>query len=163
MPLPLTISCSSKIQIGFTYLVPADPGSPGQRAVKRVCVCCHMNEWYVFIHWTWSVRVLLLLVTVLQCRHTRHSLRLTYLIAPSSLLTILASFSSVAYLTTGSWCTSLSRGRSFVKVSHPTRLRICHFRDCFISYSERTCWCDSNAYSALRVLTMWFFLANLVA
>ena len=28
-----------KIQIGFTYLVPADPGSPGQRAVKRVCVC----------------------------------------------------------------------------------------------------------------------------
>jgi len=39
MPLPLTISCSSKIQIGFTFLVPAHPGSPGQRAVKRVCVC----------------------------------------------------------------------------------------------------------------------------
>jgi len=38
MPLPLTISCFSKIQIGFTFLVPADPGSPGQRAVKRVCV-----------------------------------------------------------------------------------------------------------------------------
>jgi len=39
MPLPLTVSCFSKIQIGFTFLVPADPGSPGQRAVKRVCVC----------------------------------------------------------------------------------------------------------------------------
>jgi len=39
MPLPLTISCSSKIQIDFTFLVPAHPGSPGQRAVKRVCVC----------------------------------------------------------------------------------------------------------------------------
>ena len=39
MPLPFTISCSSKIQIGFTFLVPAHPGSPGQRAVKRVCVC----------------------------------------------------------------------------------------------------------------------------
>jgi len=39
MPLPLTISCSSKIQIGFTFLVPAHLGSPGQRAVKRVCVC----------------------------------------------------------------------------------------------------------------------------
>jgi len=38
MPLPLTVSCFSKIQIGFTFLVPADPGSPGQRAVKRVCV-----------------------------------------------------------------------------------------------------------------------------
>jgi len=36
MPLPLTVSCSSKIQIGFTYLVPADPSSPGQRAIKRV-------------------------------------------------------------------------------------------------------------------------------
>jgi len=39
MPLPLTVSCSSKIQIGFTFLVPAHPGSPEQRAVKRVCVC----------------------------------------------------------------------------------------------------------------------------
>ena len=38
MPLPLTVSCFSKIQIGFTVLVPAHPGSPGQRAVKRVCV-----------------------------------------------------------------------------------------------------------------------------
>ena len=39
MPLPLTVSCFSKIQIGFAFLVPAYPGSPGQRAVKRVCVC----------------------------------------------------------------------------------------------------------------------------
>ena len=38
MPLPLTVSCSSKIQIGFTFLVPAHLGIPGQRAVKRVCV-----------------------------------------------------------------------------------------------------------------------------
>jgi len=36
MPLPLTVSCSSKIQIGFTFLVPAYPGSPGKKAVK----CC---------------------------------------------------------------------------------------------------------------------------
>ena len=39
MPLPLTISCSSKIHIGFTSVVPAHLGSPRQRAVKRVCVC----------------------------------------------------------------------------------------------------------------------------
>jgi len=39
MPLPLTVSCFNKIQIGFTFLVPADPSSPGKRAVKRVCVC----------------------------------------------------------------------------------------------------------------------------
>jgi len=38
MPLPLTVPCFSKIQIGFIFLVPAHPGSPGHRAVKRVCV-----------------------------------------------------------------------------------------------------------------------------
>ena len=39
MPLPLTVSCFSKIEIGFTFLVLAHPGRPGKRAVKRVCVC----------------------------------------------------------------------------------------------------------------------------
>ena len=39
MPLPLTVSCFSKIQIGFTFLVPAHLRIPGKRAVKRVCVC----------------------------------------------------------------------------------------------------------------------------
>jgi len=38
MPLPLTVSCFSKIHICFTFLIPVHPGSPGQRAVKRVCV-----------------------------------------------------------------------------------------------------------------------------
>ena len=39
MPLPLTVSSFSKIHIGFTFLVPAHPGSPGKRAFKQVCVC----------------------------------------------------------------------------------------------------------------------------
>ena len=39
MPLPLTVSCFSKIQSGFTFLVLAHLGSPGKIAVKRVCVC----------------------------------------------------------------------------------------------------------------------------
>ena len=43
MPLPLTVSCFSKIQIGFTFLVPAHQSSPGKRAVKRVCVCLMLN------------------------------------------------------------------------------------------------------------------------
>jgi len=42
MPLPLTVSCFSKIQIGSTFLVAAHLGGPGQRAVKRVCVCVVM-------------------------------------------------------------------------------------------------------------------------
>jgi len=48
MPLPLNVSCFSKIQIGFTFLVPAHPGSPGQRAVERVFV-----SHSVFL-WKWS-------------------------------------------------------------------------------------------------------------
>jgi len=40
MPLPPTVSCFSKIQIGLTFLVPAHLGSPIQRAINQVCVCC---------------------------------------------------------------------------------------------------------------------------
>ena len=39
MPLPLTVSCFSKIQIGSAFLVPSHLGSPGKRAIKRTCVC----------------------------------------------------------------------------------------------------------------------------
>ena len=38
-PTGATVSCFSKIQIGFTILVPALPCSPGQTAMKRVCMC----------------------------------------------------------------------------------------------------------------------------
>ena len=40
MPLPLTVSCLSKITLVFTFLVPAHPGCPGKEAVNGcVCVC----------------------------------------------------------------------------------------------------------------------------
>ena len=38
MPMPLTVTCFSKIQIGFTFLVPTDPGSPGKGPLNK-CVC----------------------------------------------------------------------------------------------------------------------------
>ena len=44
MPLPLTVSCFNKIQIGFSFLVPAHPGCPGQRAVKRLCMCQYISR-----------------------------------------------------------------------------------------------------------------------
>jgi len=76
MPLPLTVSCFSKIQIGFTFVVLAYLGSPRQRAVKRVCVfsfcgstktlnstvirvsTCTFSKYLVIIlanrwHWVW--------------------------------------------------------------------------------------------------------------
>jgi len=48
MPLPLTVSCFSKIQIGLTFLVSADLGSPGKRAVKRVCVFAYSSSSFVY-------------------------------------------------------------------------------------------------------------------
>ena len=40
MPLPLTVSCFSKIQTGFTFLVPVHLGSPGKGPLNGcVCVC----------------------------------------------------------------------------------------------------------------------------
>jgi len=53
MPLPLSVSCFTKIQIGFTFLVLAYPGSPGKGPLNGgVCVCAaieinltlHKNE-----------------------------------------------------------------------------------------------------------------------
>ena len=38
IPLPLIVSCFSKIQIGFTFLVPAHPGRPGQSPESRKTV-----------------------------------------------------------------------------------------------------------------------------
>ena len=65
MPLPLTVSCFSKIHIGLTFLVQAHPGSPGQRAVKRVCVVggtmercvCGGDATFARILWTLVLRV----------------------------------------------------------------------------------------------------------
>ena len=37
MSLPLTVSCFSKIQIGFTFLIPAHPGIPGEKRPLNGC------------------------------------------------------------------------------------------------------------------------------
>ena len=52
MPLPLTVSCFSKIQIGFTFLVLAHPGSHGQRAIKWVCVCVVLYAYLVSLYFS---------------------------------------------------------------------------------------------------------------
>jgi len=50
MPLPLIVSCFDKIQIGFTFLVPAYPGSPGKGPLNGcvcVCVCLPLYVRYI--------------------------------------------------------------------------------------------------------------------
>jgi len=52
MPLLLTVSCFCKIQIGFTFSVPAHLGNPGKRAIKRVCVA---EELLNKFSWLWQM------------------------------------------------------------------------------------------------------------
>jgi len=52
MPLPLTVSCFCKIQIGFTFSVLAHLGNPGKRAIKRVCVA---EELLNKFSWLWQM------------------------------------------------------------------------------------------------------------
>ena len=52
MPLPVTISCFSKIQIGFTFLVLAHPGSPGKGPLNGcVCVCHGTHLQFLVLSW----------------------------------------------------------------------------------------------------------------
>ena len=70
MPLPLTVSGFSEIQPGFTFLVPAHSGSPGQRAIKRVCVCVLVRNCIALQFWSTGIYVL-------YCKPTSLSLLVT--------------------------------------------------------------------------------------
>jgi len=71
MPLPLTVSCFSKIWIGSTFLVPAHVGSPGKRAVKWVCVCYEKHKMQLLACcYRCSVVGMCLLVTAMNCAKT---------------------------------------------------------------------------------------------
>jgi len=75
--MPLTVSCFSKIQIGFTFLVPAHPGSPTERAVKHVCklhpieilrplyrsTCISRHHWRILLVQSFTARMPLLTAT----------------------------------------------------------------------------------------------------
>jgi len=73
MPLPLTVSCFSKIQIGFIFLVQAHPGSPGQRAIKWVCLCVLFSSSEVTTLWR-STNLFIILLNKHQLRHAPHLL-----------------------------------------------------------------------------------------
>jgi len=64
------LSCFSKIQIVFTFLVLADLGSPGQRAVKRVCVLYGTTS---YIYCDWPNMVASSALTLLVGRQEGHS------------------------------------------------------------------------------------------
>jgi len=68
MPLPLTVTCFSKIQIGFTFLVPAHPGSPGERPINRVCVCVCVSEDCCAWDWEFALVLFCLSAGFINCR-----------------------------------------------------------------------------------------------
>jgi len=49
MPLPLTVSYFSKIQIGFTFLVPAHLGSPGKGPLNGCVLVDYVNH-HLLLH-----------------------------------------------------------------------------------------------------------------
>ena len=59
--LPLTVSCFSKMQIGFTFLVPAHLGSPGQRVVKRVLLLLLLFYFFYLVAYCFSVLILVVI------------------------------------------------------------------------------------------------------
>jgi len=56
MPLPLTLSCFSKIETGFTFLVLAYPGSPGKGPLNR-CIYFGLDDENVSLDWMLLVLV----------------------------------------------------------------------------------------------------------
>jgi len=62
MPLPLTVSCFSKIQVGFTFLVPAHLGIPGKWPWNGCCCCCCYTG--LFCIWEKSNNLLIFLKTM---------------------------------------------------------------------------------------------------
>jgi len=65
MPLPLTVSCFSKIQIGFTFLVLPYPCSPGKGPLNGCVRCCKFCGWNILL-----IGCLLCIISLLQrwCR-----------------------------------------------------------------------------------------------
>jgi len=75
MPLPLTVSCFSQIQIGFTFLVPAHPLVPEKEPLNGcVCVClcaCHCHA-FLMVDVT-IIIVSFSAITLLAVLHKGHS------------------------------------------------------------------------------------------
>ena len=117
MPLPLTVSCFSKIQIGFTFLVPADPGSPGKRAVKRVCVCVgHVGTKYTLPR----VRVVDNGKEILSMNEV-----LSYMLRSAAMLCEETELSNLLKLNESEWLSYVGEVRGMI-VTYPGMVRNSH-------------------------------------
>ena len=73
MPLPLTVFCFSKIQFGFTFLVPAHLGSPGKKGPLNGCVCVFVCVCVCVCTCTRAHAIVIIItVIVINCIKARH-------------------------------------------------------------------------------------------
>ena len=87
-----SLSCFSKIQIGFTFLVLAHAGKPGQRAVKRVCVCVP----YVVYQISKTFNILFIIIPPCHLQISLHLILSTFIIVTSlSIFTLPLALKSV--------------------------------------------------------------------
>jgi len=158
LPLRLTVSCLSKIQVGCSFLVPAHLGSPWQRAIKRVCCCCErlwnamavMSRTLCFNHW----------------RHVLPLLR-SYTASQAVTMDVIAFSTCKTWIVIVTWTTTLTiRARQnsypayFVKCQccHASRVRTRSFVLCcqtvaLRSFSSFT-WNGIYIYKQLEVKTV---------
>ena len=68
MPLPLTVSSFSKIHIGFTFLVPAHPGSPDKRPLNRCVRVCDLSDTVTKITVSVILSIICMCCTLHKCR-----------------------------------------------------------------------------------------------
>ena len=104
MPLPLTVSCFSKIQIGFTFLVPAHLDSPGQRSVKRMCVC--VCVWFV----SFAKNVVSMCICEFVCLRVQLFIQLLFVYLQACVLC--ADCVGCSVLSSEAHCTSRSQGNA---------------------------------------------------
>jgi len=146
LPLPLTVSCFSKIQIGFTFLVPAHLGSPGKRVVKRVCVCVS-GSWSNFITWPtlkiydWLMCMSPHLPPHHQGCHSGQKLRPTGIISTNK-----ASFYRHIILQKKTWEKQLYTGITNRKITHL-------WMSC---NSLNICTATSKWYIVCMMISAWF-------
>ena len=116
----LSLACS-KIQTGFTFLVPAHPGSPGKRAVKQVYVCmycifsCKHDDIVNFTLETHTATVPKLITMYWQFSTSTAISHITRVIC-------LRSTNTIIYQTTAKMMTMMKRGGRHFKNCAATKL-----------------------------------------
>jgi len=119
--LSVWLSCFSKIQIGFTFLVPADAGSPGKRAVKRVCVCVCVCVGHVGTKYTLPrVRVVDNGKEILSMNEV-----LSYMLRSAAMLCEETELSNLLKLNESEWLSYVGEVRGMI-VTYPGMVRNSH-------------------------------------